>query len=100
MIINPKPLFMYETTPKIYLKVAELLLETIGTCDFFSGGVSLVDGDVECRLTTTLVVARDDSDHGRIVELLPVWWEFTTIDGAEELCNDFSFSEMVKIANL
>jgi hypothetical protein len=91
---------MYETTPKIYLKVAELLLETIGTSDFFSGGVSLTDGDVECRLTTTLIVVRDESDHGRIVELLPVWWEFTTMHGAEELCNDFSFNEMAKIANL
>lgn len=91
---------MYETTPKIYLKVAELLLETIGTSDFFSGGVSLTDGDVECRLTTTLIVVRDESDHGRIVELLPVWWEFTTMHGAEELRNDFSFNEMAKIANL
>ena len=86
---------MYETTPSIYLKVGELLMEQIGTSDFFTGSVTLYDGDVECRLITTLVVSRDRGDGG-IVSLHPVWWDFTTTLGDELLCNDFSFSEMLK----
>jgi hypothetical protein len=86
---------MYETTPSIYLKVGTMLMEQIGTRDFFSGSVELCDGDVECRLLTTLVVSRDSDDDG-IVSLHPVWWEFTTTLYGEELCNDFSFNEMLK----
>ena len=86
---------MYETTPSIYLKVGELLMEQIGTRDFFSGSVTLYDGDVECRLLTTLIVSRDSEDGG-IVSLHPVWWDFTTTLGEELLCNDFSFGEMLK----
>ena len=40
---------MYETTPTIYLQIAELLLDKIGLSDFFSGSVALNDGDVEFK---------------------------------------------------
>ncbi len=91
---------MYETTPVIYLKIAELLLEKIGTRDFFSGSVSLNDGDVECRLTCTLVIERERRDPSQVVALLPVWWEFKTIVGTEELSNDFSWCEMLQTVEL
>lgn len=32
--------------------------------------------------------------EGGIVDLVPVWWEFHTWNGAEEVLNDFSFSRM------
>ena len=86
---------MYETTHSIYLKVGTLLMEQIGTCDFFSGSVTLYDGDVECCLLTTLIVSRDSGDGG-IESLHPVWWEFTTTLDGESLCNDFSFDEMLR----
>ncbi len=86
---------MYETTPLVYLKIAELLLAKIGTRDFFSGSVTLHDGDVECRLICTLVVSRDRHIPYCVVELLPVWWEFRTSTENGELSNDFSFSEMM-----
>lgn len=86
---------MYETTPSVYLKIAELLLAKIGTRDFFSGSVTLHDGDVECRLICTLVVSRERHIPYCVVELLPVWWEFRTSTENGELCNDFSFSEMM-----
>jgi hypothetical protein len=91
---------MYETTSTIYLKIAELLLEKIGMRDFFSGSVSLNDGDVECRLTCTLVIERERRDPSEIVALLPVWWEFKTIVGTEELSNDFSWCEMLQTVEL
>ena len=86
---------MYETTPSVYLKIAELLLAKIGTRDFFSGSVTLHDGDVECRLICTLVVSRERHIPYCVVELLPVWWEFRTSTENGELINDFSFSEMI-----
>lgn len=86
---------MYETTPSVYLKIAELLLAKIGTRDFFSGSVTLHDGDVECRLICTLVVSRERHIPYCVVELLPVWWEFRTSTENGELSNDFSFSEMM-----
>jgi hypothetical protein len=86
---------MYETTPSVYLKIAELLLAKIGTRDFFSGSVTLHDGDVECRLICTLVVSRERHIPYCVVELLPVWWEFRTSTENGELSNDFSFSEMI-----
>lgn len=93
-------LTIYETTPTIYFNIAELLLEKIGTRDFFSGSVSLNDGDVECRLIATLVVERDRHNPNRIVALLPVWWDFKTFIGTEELSNDFSWGEMLESVEL
>lgn len=93
-------LTIYETTPTIYFSIAELLFEKIGLGDFFSGSVTLNDGDVECRLITTLVVVRDKYNPNRIVALRPVWWEFKTNNGVEELMNDFSFDEMLESVDL
>jgi hypothetical protein len=55
---------------------------------------------VECRLTCTLVIERERRDPSQIVALLPVWWEFKTIVGTEELLNDFSWCEMLQTVEL
>ena len=86
---------MYEMTPTLYLELASLLVEQIGTRDFYSGTIICRDGDVECRLICTVVVNGDRSDPRRITSIVPVWWELRTTHGAEELDNDFSFSEML-----
>ena len=91
---------MYELTPTIYLKFAELLLAEIGTRDFYSGSLTLCDGDVECRRITTLVVERDRYAPGHIVAILPVWWDFKTTLDTEVITNDFSFSEMLETVEL
>ena len=91
---------MYETTPTIYFKIAELLLEKIGMRDFFSGSVSLADGDVECRLVCTLVVDREKGNPRQVVALLPVWWEFETVVDGNEVLNDFSWREMLESVEL
>ena len=87
---------MYETTPTIYFKLATLLVERIGLRDFFSGSVTLYDGDTECRLICTVIVYSDRHDPALIESISPVWWEMRTTCGAEELDNDFSFSEMLQ----
>ena len=87
---------MYETTPSIYLELASLLVERIGTRDFFSGSIICYDVDVECRLICTVVVGHDKRDLRRITSIVPVWWEMCTTHGTEELDNDFSFAEMLQ----
>jgi hypothetical protein len=95
-VINPKLSIMYETTPTIYFKLATLLVEQIGMRHFFSGAVVCHDGDIECRLICTVVVSRDRHNPRCITSIAPVWWEMRTTSGEEELCNDFSFSEMLQ----
>ena len=92
---------MYETTTKIYFKIAEDLLERIGTGDFFAGTVMVYDEDecVECRLICTLVVHRAERVNRRwgirpIERVLPVWWEMRSYRDGVEVDNDFSFSEL------
>ena len=87
---------MYELTPTIYLKLASLLAEQIGMRHFFSGVVVCHDGDIECRLVCTVVVSREKRNPRSITSIAPVWWELRTTSGAEELCNDFSFDEMLQ----
>ena len=87
---------MYETTPTIYFKLASLLAEQIGMRHFFSGVVVCHDGDIECRLVCTVVVSREKRNPRSITSIAPVWWELRTTSGAEELCNDFSFDEMLQ----
>ena len=87
---------MYETTTEIYHELVSLLMERIGTRDFFSGSIICYDGDIECRLICTVVVYHDKHNPCRIVSVAPVWWEMHTTHGVEELDNDFSFTEMIK----
>ena len=89
---------MYEISNALYLRIAEHLSDAIGRKDFYSGSLSLVDGNVECRLCCTLIVSRNKVCEGecpRITRLAPVWWELkTTMDG-EVIDNDFSFGTML-----
>ena len=90
---------MYEITDLLYLKIAEHLADVIGSKSFYSGVVTLQDGDVECRLCSAIIVSRTQEGSGstppRITRLSPVWWELkTSIDG-KPLDNDFSFATML-----
>lgn len=89
---------MYEITSSIYLEIAERLVAAIGDKEFYSGAVVCYDGDVCCRLVSTLVVYRRKQQLGDsarpIINIVPVWWEMQTVMGAESIDNDFSFSEL------
>ena len=94
---------MYTISHQLYIEVAERLWGAIGRRDYFSGSVTLVHDDVECKLQCTLFISRE-SDHesegrlGEIRKIVPVWWEFHTTIGSDELLNDFSLKEMLAIA--
>ena len=93
---------MYTISSKLYLEVADSLMAQIGTKEFFSGRVDVVDGDTICSLRCTLLVRHGKSEEGRsyppITGLIPIWWEFHTTEGEEEFINNFSFTKMVELA--
>lgn len=94
---------MYAISHQLYVELAERLAGAIETKEFFSGSVSCISGDVECKLICTLIVHRSQAEASegcmpRISKLIPVWWECHTTIGSEEIINDFSFSELSDIA--
>ena len=90
---------MYSVSSELYLEVAARLAEAIGGGSYFSGSLTFPFGDMECRLTASVIVYRQrisapDGQADVISRLVPVWWEFhTAFDGVEQL-NDFSFEEL------
>ncbi|MBO5717029.1 MAG: hypothetical protein J6R50_02780 [Alistipes sp.] len=94
---------MYSISHQLYLEVWGRLMSAIGRKEYFSGSVTCIVEDTECRLTCTLIVVRnhDRESEGRMAEIekiIPVWWEFHTTIGGQELLNDFSFRELLYIA--
>ena len=90
---------MYSVSTELYLDAAARLRDAIGDGSYFSGTLNFVYGEVECRLTASVIVYRErvrypEGDRDEISDLVPVWWEFHTADEAGEFLNDFSFSEL------
>lgn len=90
---------MYLITPELYDLATDLLVERIGRSDYFSGTVEFEYGDVECRLTVSLIIYRrierlPEGDRDCIDDVVPVWWEFHTSTEGSEVPNGFSFSEI------
>ena len=94
---------MYTISHQLYLEISERLISAIGSREFYSGSVSCVCGDVDCKLTCTLIVSHttnDDTEQKatKISKIVPIWWEFHTVIGSQEIINDFSLSELCNIA--
>ena len=90
---------MYSVSSELYLEVAARLAEAIGGGSYFSGSLTFPFGDMECRLTASVIVYRQrisapDGQADVISRLVPVWWEFHTVRSDGEALNDFSFSEV------
>ena len=90
---------MYSVSSELYLEVAARLAEAIGGGSYFSGSLTFPFGDMECRLTASVIVYRrreqlPEGDRDAIADLVPGWWEFHTVGSDGEALNDFSFSEV------
>ena len=89
----------YSISSDLYDEVKQRLIEAIGDRPYFSGGLSLVWEEVECRLVVSCFVHRQtvEMPEGRgttVCDLVPVWWEFHTWEGLDERLNDFSFETL------
>lgn len=90
---------LYSVSSELYLETATRLVETIGLDNYFSGTLLFAFGDVECRLTASVIVYRREERRPEgvgngIADLVPVWWEFHTCGDGSEVINDFSFSTL------
>jgi len=88
---------MYTVSSEIYDHVAALLVDAIADKGFFSGSIATCRDEVYMRLTATVVVYRNTGvgeSRGAIADIVPVWWEFHTLCGSEEIINDFSFATL------
>ena len=90
---------MYSVSTELYQEVAARLAEAIGSGRYYLGTLAFEYGEVECRLTASLLVYRErvrypEGDRDEVADLVPVWWEFHTADEAGGFLNDFSFSEL------
>lgn len=90
---------IYPVPSDLYVEIASRLVEAIGAENYFSGSLLFACGDVECRLTASVIVYRRTERFPEgpcevIFDLVPVWWEFHTCRDGAELLNDFSFSTL------
>lgn len=90
---------MYSLSPELYHEAAHRLCAAIGCENYFSGSVTFLFGDTECRLTASVVVYRKrlslpEGVTEAICDLIPVWWEFHTTAQEGEVINDFCFTEL------
>lgn len=90
---------MYSVLPELYDEVAARLADAIDGENYFSGSIEFRFTDMDCRLTTSVLVYRTleslpEGTENPISDLVPVWWEFHTADVSGEILNDFDFSEL------
>lgn len=89
---------MIEINSQIYKAVASELRERIGDASFFNGTVEYETDEFYSTLTLSAIVRRKteslpEGPVGRIADIIPVWWEFSTVQQCGEVLNDFSFPE-------
>ena len=88
---------MYDIPNQLYLEVADRLIARFGTSDYFSGTLSLDYDGVMCNLLLSAIIYRrrercDEGERLLIADVVPVWWEFHTVEEQGEILNDFSFN--------
>lgn len=83
-----------------YDEVARLLEEAIGEAGYYNGSVMVKRPAFEGTLTATLIVYRTGvrlAGEGvpPISDVVPVWWEFETVNTeGDEVLNDFAFQPL------
>lgn len=75
---------MKTISPSHYSQLANLLRRSIGTSDWFNGSIELPIDSFTGRLTLSAIIYRRDESlpegpRRPIADVVPVWWEFTTI---------------------
>lgn len=93
---------IFSVSSQLYEEVLARLTDKIDARNYFSGSLSFDFEGVDCRLVVSCFVYRrqvvmPEGVRGAISDLVPVWWEFHTIDDEGERLNDFSFSELRRL---
>lgn len=100
MKIGPDYPQVIEITEDIYHDIAVSLLDAIGDGYYYNGKIENDCDEFYSTLTATLIVYREKSTDadGRadyIRDIVPVWWEFSTVVPQKgEALNDFCFRDL------
>ena len=78
---------------RMYEKISDLLLRRIEETHFFNGTIEYDTDEVYSSLVSTLIVSRDQ-ENGRILSVLPGWWDFSLFQAEGEQTTDFSWNEL------
>jgi hypothetical protein len=91
---------MIHITEDHYCRIAAKLAEAIdGSPDWYNSEIWLEFPDFDCwfRLTAILYWERGMDGSGKPIaefkDIVPVWWELTTVEEDGQTCNDFCFSD-------
>ncbi len=92
---------MLTITPTTYSELAALLVANINDREYYSGTVTLFTPQVDYHLTSTLMLRyRDvecpDTHYREISQVIPIWWEMSSIDDDGEQLNDFDFNILTR----
>ena len=95
---------MFNVSPVIYGKVAEMIIDRMGHSDFMSESIEFETEGVEYKMLFSAVVFRERiympvGEYDRLVDLVPVWWEFHTYAEEGEVLNDFCFNDLKQYFN-
>lgn len=90
---------MFTLSSQLYDEIAARLREAVGRLNYFSGSIAFPFEGGDCKFTASLVIVRrseelPEGETHRIVDMVPVWWEFSTVCDGAEVDNDFSFGEL------
>ena len=84
---------MITINDRMYEKIADLLVRRIEEPHFFNGTIEYDTDEFYSSLVCTLIVCRDQ-ENGRILSVLPVWWDFSLFQAEGEQTTDFSWNEL------
>ena len=84
---------MITINDRMYEKIADWLLRRIEETHFFNGTIKYDTDEFYSSLVCTLIVCRDQ-ENGRILSVLPVWWDFCLFQAEGEQTTDFSWNEL------
>lgn len=90
---------MIEINCETYRAVADKIKELAGDAHFINGTVEFETDEFYSELKLSAIVYRrteslPEGDVSRIDDIVPIWWEFKTVQECGEALNDFSFGEL------
>lgn len=90
---------MIEISNDIYDAVAQRLRQQFDGSVYFNGCVEFDTEQFRASLKLTAIIYRttESMPEGRflrIADIVPVWWEFSTVRECGPVLNDFSFAEL------
>ncbi len=90
---------MIEISTPAYCTIAARLRQAIGQSDYFNGTIEYETEEFYSTLTLTAIIYRrteimPEGPRRPISDIVPIWWEFTTVQECGNVLNCFSFSEL------